>query len=77
MITGLRISVNDLGRSPEALAEMQRLALASVVSNSLVSPRRRRGCTTVLQALYRRAATAAPDGSGACVVAGGERSLRE
>ena len=31
----------------------------------------------MLQALYRRAATAAPDGSGACVVAGGERSLRE
>ena len=56
---------------------MQRLALASVVSSPLVSPRRRRGCTTVLQALYRRAATAAPDGSGSCVVAGGELSLRE
>ena len=31
----------------------------------------------MLQARYRRAATAAPDGSGACVVTGGERSLRE
>lgn len=31
----------------------------------------------MLRALYHRAATAAPDGSGACAVNGGERSLRE